>query len=127
MNFPSLPGIQPLMPLQTLQSLRPPEIPGPGRIAENISQLRDAGAAAGLQNQPDTFDSLFQAYIGMINSAGLVEAQSQHLQIEYALGNHDDMLAVVLAQEMAFTSLHFAVQVTNRMIEAYREIMRMQI
>lgn len=74
-----------------------------------------------------SFDTLFSAYMDMVNSAGATEAQAQNLQIEYALGKHDDMLSVILAQEMAYTSLYFTVQVTNRIIQAYQEIMRMQI
>ena len=74
-----------------------------------------------------SFDTLLSAYIDMVNSAGRMEAQAQNLQIDYALGNHDDMLSVILAQEMAFTSLHFTVQITNRILQAYQEIMRMQL
>jgi len=37
------------------------------------------------------------------------------------------MLAVILAQEKAYTSLNFTVQVTSRIIDAYREIMRIQV
>lgn len=138
MNFPSISGIQALSPLTTPQ-LAPlttpqplgtlPTMQPPGRVAESVNLLRDAGRAMGVQasGEESSFESLFQAYLDMVNSAGRIEATAQHLQVEYALGNHDDMLAVILAQEMAYTSLYFAVQVTNRIIEAYREIMRMQI
>jgi len=94
----------------------------------NTELLRNAGRALGVQEQEEAgFESIFQAYLNMLNSAERAEAQMQHLQVEFALGNHDDILAVVLAQEMAFTSMQFAIQVTSRFIEAYREIMRMQI
>ena len=74
-----------------------------------------------------SFESIFSAYMDMVNSAGRAEAQAQNLQIGYAMGTHDDMLAVILAQEAAYTSLFFTVQVTSRIIQAYQEIMRMQI
>jgi len=73
------------------------------------------------------FQSLLDAYMGIIQDAGFNAAHAEHLAIEFALGNHDDMLSVILAQEMAFTTMHFAVQVTSRLIDAYRQIMSMQI
>ncbi|MDR2182783.1 MAG: flagellar hook-basal body complex protein FliE [Clostridiales bacterium] len=74
-----------------------------------------------------SFETMLSAFMDMVNSAGAMEARAQNLQIEYAMGNHDDMLAVILAQEAAYTSLFFTVQVTNRIIQAYQEIMRMQV
>ena len=73
------------------------------------------------------FQSLLDAYMGIVGDAGRNVKIMEHLQLEFALGNHDDMLSVIMAQEMAYTSMHFAVQVTSRMIEAYREIMRIQL
>jgi flagellar hook-basal body complex protein FliE len=34
---------------------------------------------------------------------------------------------VLMAQDRAYSSLNFTVQVTNKIIESYREIIRMQI
>jgi len=103
--------------------------PSAQSIIDAANSLR---SSVGLQQPIETentqsFESLFSAYMDMVNSAGRLEAQAQNLQIEYALGNHDDMLAVILAQEAAYTSLHFTVQVTTRIVQAYQEIIRMQI
>jgi len=130
MNFPALSGISAIQQGQApafrdLGNLRGINEP---QGLEQIQMLRGAGQAMGLRVEDDVpFESLLQAYLGMVNQTGRMEAHAHNLQIEYALGNHDDMLAVILAQEMAYTALHFTVQVTNRVIEAYREIMRMQI
>ena len=103
--------------------------PNAQRIVDAANYFRppvgvvDVNGTEGLQS----FDTILSAYMDMVNAAGRADAQAQHLQIEYALGNHDDMLAVILAQEAAFTSLHFTVQVTSRIIQAYQEIMRMQV
>ena len=130
MEFPALSGIQ------AIQLGSPPSLSELGTLRgitqgsapSQVDMLRGAGQAMGLRVDDDVpFESLLQAYLSMVNNAGLMESHAQNLQIDYALGKHDDMLSVILAQEMAFTSLHFTVQVTNRVIEAYREIMRMQI
>jgi len=123
MSFQAINGIGALgtQPMQ-MPSLQP------GSNIHNAELLRNAGRTLGVAPQEEAgFESIFQAYLNMLNSAERAEAQMQHLQVEFALGNHDDMLAVILAQEMAFTSMQFAIQVTSRFIEAYREIMRMQI
>ena len=134
MNFPALSGIQAIQQGQAPQlgGLRNLVGPSPQDIqgfnTQQIELLRGIGQAQGLKIEEDApFESLFQAYLGLVNSAGNLENQAQTLQVEYALGQHDDMLAVILAQEMAYTAMYFTVQVTNRVIEAYREIMRMQI
>jgi len=135
MNFPAISGItaiqQPtlnnLAPLRGIGDLSAPRGIG-DRYTHELEFLRGAGQSLGLRVPDDTpFENILQAYLGLVNQAGRLEGQAHNLQVEYALGNHDDMLAVILAQEMAYTSLHFTVQVTNRVIEAYREIMRMQI
>ncbi|MCL2572959.1 MAG: flagellar hook-basal body complex protein FliE [Defluviitaleaceae bacterium] len=119
MNIPAISGLggvaavqpnaQPI--IDAANFLRPPV---------GVPQIQEVETA-------QSFDTIFSAYMDMVNSAGRMEAQAQSLQIGFALGEHDDMLSVVLAQEMAYTSLYFTVQVTNRIIQAYQEIMRMQV
>ena len=95
-------------------------------LMQNVQDLRGLNVG-GAQEEGEGFASLLDAYLGMVNDVSRLENRSQQLSIDYALGRHDDMVAVILAQEAAYASLHFAAQVTNRIIEAYREIMRMQI
>jgi len=119
MNIPAISGLGNVTALQ----------PNAQSIIDAASFLRPPVGAPRVNEAETTqsFDTLLSAYMDMVNSAGRAEATAQNLQIEYALGNHDDMLAVILAQEMAYTSLYFTVQVTNRIIQAYQEIMRMQV
>jgi len=100
--------------------------PNLGEIG-NLNTLSRPVAPLNEEGQPLAFQNLLDSYMDMVNEAGRSVARAEHLQIEFALGNHDDMLSVVLAQEMAYVSMHFAVQVTSRILDAYREIMRMQI
>ncbi|MCL2752603.1 MAG: flagellar hook-basal body complex protein FliE [Defluviitaleaceae bacterium] len=97
---------------------------------ERLQNIQQAGSPNRV-NQPSddrlAFESILGAYMDMVGAAGRAEANAERLAVEFALGNHDDMLSVIIAQEMAYTSINFATQVTSRIIEAYREIMRMQI
>ena len=121
MNIPGISGISPV----TQGS--PPPVRMPIMPVNTLPQLPNLAIRMDGTNEAVNFDSFFEAYMDMVSSAAQMEATSEQISTDYALGLHDDMLAVVLAQEMAYTSMYFTVQVTSRIIEAYREIMRMQI
>jgi flagellar hook-basal body complex protein FliE len=73
------------------------------------------------------FSAFFGAAMDMARASNEHQLYAERLQLDFATGRTDDILAVQLAQDRAATSLNFTVQVTNRIIESYREIMRMQI
>ena len=81
--------------------------------------------AADIPDNP--FSALFGAAVDMVRDTNQHQLEAYRLQLDFATGRIDDILAVQLAQDRAYTSLNFTVQVTNRIIESYREIMRMQI
>jgi flagellar hook-basal body complex protein FliE len=63
----------------------------------------------------------------MLNETSAYQNAAESAQIDFAAGRTDDMLGVMLAQEKAFSTLNFTIQVTNKVVEAYREIMRIQL
>ena len=83
-------------------------------------------------NQPEktsksAFEGFFDAAVKLFDETSRLELEDEKLQIDYASGKTDDMLAVVMAQQKAYSALNFTVQVTNKIIEAYREIMRINM
>jgi len=90
-----------------------------GFQAENGGKLLKTAEAG---SQP--FDSFFNAYMNMVSETNNYQIASDQAQLDYAAGRTDDMLAVMLSQEKATASLNFTIQVTNKIIEAYKEIMR---
>lgn len=80
------------------------------------------------QDEPENpFSSFFNAALNMIEDANEMNAQAEQMQLDFATGRIDDILAVQLAMDRAGNALNFTAQVTSRVIESYREIMRMQI
>ena len=73
------------------------------------------------------FEHFLQAAMDVVNETNHRHIESDIAQVRFATGQDNDMLTVVLAQERASSALNFTVQVSNRIIEAYREIMRMQV
>ncbi len=73
------------------------------------------------------FTSFFDASLNMLNKTNDYQSEAKQLQLDFASGKTDDILAVTLAQEKAMTALNFTVQVTNKFMDAYNEIMRLQL
>ena len=86
-----------------------------------------ATARANEKVDATAFGQIFDATMQLFDDTNALQRNAEQLQLDYITGRTNDMLAVILAQEKANTSLSFTVQVTNRVIESYREIMRMQL
>lgn len=76
------------------------------------------------KSSPTAFGELFRA--------ALQEVNQQQLKAEEAVqglvsGEIEDLHQVMLATEKARLSLQLTVQVTNKVVEAYKEITRMQV
>ena len=97
------------------------QLSGPGSITfKPQAETKDA-------NTISVFDSVFNAAMDIFNETNEFQLNANALQLDFAAGRTEDVLSVLLAQERAFSSLNFTVQVTNKIIESYREIMRMQL
>ncbi|MCL2171378.1 MAG: flagellar hook-basal body complex protein FliE [Defluviitaleaceae bacterium] len=95
-----------------------------------INHLQNIDATQATQEtrgSGNVFSMMLDAMTNMVNTAAEFDAINQNTMLDFAIGRHDDMLAVILAQEQAFASMSFTVQVTSRIVGAYQEIMRMQI
>lgn len=75
----------------------------------------------------NSFDSLFQAFMNLYTDTDTSIREANNIQLDIAQGKTDDVLALTMAMEKANASLNFTVQVTNRVLEAYRQIMQMQM
>lgn len=78
-------------------------------------------------NKGNAFDSFFEAAMEVINDTNATQIESEQLYMDFATGKTDNILDVILSQRKASSSLTFTVQITNKIIDAYKEIMRMQV
>ena len=77
--------------------------------------------------QLSPFSAFFNAALNMLNDTNRMAAVAEQAQLDFATGRLDDIIAVQLAMDRMSNALSFTTQVTNRIIESYREIMRMQL
>jgi len=73
------------------------------------------------------FASFFNAAMNIVSDTNTIVADFEQAQLDFATGRLDDILAVQMAQDRANNAINFTSQITSRIIESYREIMRMQI
>ncbi len=73
------------------------------------------------------FDSLYNSAIEMYKEADDLQNAAEQSEIEFALGYSTSTHDLAIAQQKANISLQYTVSVTNKVLEAYKELMNMQI
>lgn len=71
-----------------------------------------------------SFQTLFKDAINHVNAS---QKESEILTNQLVTGEAEDIHQVMIAAQKASLSLQLTVQVRNRVIESYQEIMRMQM
>jgi flagellar hook-basal body complex protein FliE len=116
------------IPLAELQSLgvnapgldKPMALPDLGRLAPPI------GSPAGTQSPANTesFSSLLGQFVGEVNAKSQVAGQAVGGLLA---GQNVSLHQAVIAMEEAGVSFQLMVEVRNKLLEAYQELMRMQV
>lgn len=75
----------------------------------------------------DLFKSAFESAANALREVDSMQKASDAETVKFITGESDNIHSVLLAQEKAYIALQFTSEVTNRALEAYNEIMRMQI
>lgn len=73
------------------------------------------------------FDDALQSAMNLINETNTLQKKADNISLDFAMGNMDNVHDVMIAQEKASIALQYTVEIRNKVIDAYNEIMRMQI
>lgn len=68
-----------------------------------------------------------EVLLDALNNVNTLEQESAKMTEDFIAGRTDDIHSVLIASEKATISLQFIMEVRNKVMEAYQEIMRMQI
>lgn len=94
----------------------------------SIGQLTQVGSGSGQVNGSDSSGTSFADYLkNAIGNVNDTISQAQNLQQQLATGQIDDIHSVMIAAEKADLSLQFTLAIRNKVMDAYTEIMRMQV
>lgn len=107
----------------------PPELtglrtPGPalgGTAPPSAPDVLDGGASPARITGP-SFEGRVNEFLEDVSR---MDGRAHEAADGYMRGTHDDVHGTLIAMQEADVSLRFAVSVRNRVIEAYREVMRM--
>ena len=73
------------------------------------------------------FKSAFENAANALREVDDLQNASNDATVKFITGEDDNIHNVLLAQEKALIALQFTSEVTNKSLEAYNEIMKMQI
>jgi flagellar hook-basal body complex protein FliE len=98
----------------------------------SISNVTDiASSSVGLNRiddqsaQPEvSFGQFLQSALEKVSG---MEKQSSQLKSDFAAGKTDNITDVLIASEKATIALQYTMQIRNKVMDAYSEIMRMNI
>lgn len=97
-------------------------------ISEIKKLMPDNVGLSGINEESKTPEVSFGEYL---NSALMkvtdLENEANQLKNDFAVGKTDNIPEILIAGEKAGIALQFTMQIRNKILDAYSEIMRMQI
>lgn len=73
------------------------------------------------------FSSILDSMLNSVNETNTLQNQAEAAAIQFALGESDNTHDLLIAQTKANTALQYTVAVRDKLLEAYQQIMQMQI
>jgi flagellar hook-basal body complex protein FliE len=110
MRIPPVDFTQAMKPLATVKEITAPDVQ---------PQLGEVGG-----DPSATFSQAIKKAVGEVNS---LQGQADTLAVNLASGDVEDVHKAMIAMQKAKLALDFTIQVRNKVIEAYQEVMRMQV
>ena len=75
----------------------------------------------------ESFGSILESAMNMINEANELQNTAESEEIRFALGEAEKTHDLLIAETKALTALQYTTAVRDKALEAYKEIMNMQI
>jgi len=93
-------------------------------LSQNDSQAPDTDWLSGVGVPDGRFANILT---DAFNTARQEDAADKATSLELLMGKSDDLSGVIIAAQKAELSLNLALQIRNKFVDAYNEIMRMQV
>lgn len=93
------------------------------RESARMSELQSDGASPASPSGRSFMDTLKDS----ITSVNQQQVQNEELATRFAAGQVEDVHDAMIAMEKAAVSFQFMVEVRNKLLDGYQEIMRMQV
>ncbi len=95
--------------------------------AESAFEMAQERFKIAAQEDQEHFETVFQSALGMVEETNDLHNDAESAMIQFALGKSENTHDLLIAQSKANIALQYTVAVKDKLQEAYREIMQMQI
>jgi flagellar hook-basal body complex protein FliE len=75
----------------------------------------------------EDFDSVLASAMNMLSETNDLQNDAESAKISFALGEADNAHDMQIAEEKALTALQYTIAVRDKMLDAYKELMNMQM
>ncbi|MCQ2519725.1 MAG: flagellar hook-basal body complex protein FliE [Lachnospiraceae bacterium] len=93
-------------------------------INENVTSATQAGR---ITKTNSMFDTILNSAIDNINTTNSLLSDAENAEISFALGETENTHDLMIALQKATTALQYTVAIRDKFLDAYKEIMQMQI
>ena len=73
------------------------------------------------------FQSMLDSVMGLLDDTNQLQKNANREQVAFALGETDNTHDLMIAEQKANIALQYTVAVRDRVLEAYQQIMQMQV
>ena len=94
---------------------------------ENVGSLTGSLFEESKKADGTVFESFLNTAIDNINTTNTYLSNAENEEIRFALGETENTHDLTIALQKASTALQYTVAVRDKLLEAYKEIMNMQI
>lgn len=96
---------------------------GPTPAQEVLGDLPAAGKTSKATDGPSFGEALKES----INEVNRLNMEAQKAQMDLVTGENRDVHSTVIAMQKADVSFRLMMEVRNKLVDAYKEVMRMQV
>ena len=94
----------------------------------NIPQSGYGVNAADKRTNPvSSFDNVLNSVINMVGETNTLQNKASAEEIKFALGESDNTHDLMVAEQKATVALQYTVAVRDKFLDAYKELMNMQM
>jgi flagellar hook-basal body complex protein FliE len=103
------------------------ELTGAANLYKTTNGTNGIRSLEGETSDGTLFSSVFNTAVQNIKTTNAYLSDAENQEILFALGESDSTHDLTIALEKAQTALQYTVAVRDRLLEAYKELMQMQI
>lgn len=93
-----------------------------------IEEILERKGEAEQTNKADgSFDAIYNAAIGLVDGTNTYIERAQQAEVDFALGNLTNAHELGAVQQKANLALQYTVAIRDKLLEAYNQIMNIQI